>query len=70
MGESNKMPREDEVGEPFKYNQTTLQHSKTEVDKFEADFGGTYIMGPLMSVFEADKGKFKKRIFMLTDGCV
>ena len=53
------------------YNEVTKQASIQDIEKFEADHGGTDIVTPLRDVQNwRQKTNPKKRIFILTDGRV
>jgi len=53
----------------MEYNDINSRYSKEEIEKFDANLGGTNIYEPLQSVFTRDtKNAYKKRIFLLTDG--
>lgn len=52
------------------YNNGTKETSIHEAKSFDSDFGGTDILGPLVTATTLESGDFKKRIFLLTDGQV
>ena len=59
----------DDQREPFDYDEETSDRARSMIDSFKADLGGTEILKPLSHIFAADlKQRYKKRIFLLTDG--
>jgi hypothetical protein len=56
------------TGEINDYNNQTKERAIDEARHFNADFGGTDILAPLVQASTLDSGEYKKRIFLLTDG--
>ena len=54
----------------IQYTDENLEKVKQEIDSMDNNYGGTNILSPLREVIKANIGKFKKRIFLLTDGQV
>ncbi len=54
------------------YNEASLKTAFDQVNKFEADFGGTEILQPLQAIFELPKAQsnVETHIYLLTDGAV
>jgi hypothetical protein len=54
------------------YNDTEVKKALSEIDKFDADMGGTEIYNPMLEIFklQADRvnSKIQTLIYLLTDG--
>ena len=58
-------------GDQINYNEGSKQLALSEIERFDANFGGTDILSPLRSVLEDQTNQNRKaRIFLLTDGQV
>ena len=58
-------------GSSEKYTQSTLERAVKEVERFEADLGGTEIYDALKDIFNSPlKEGYPRSIFLLTDGAV
>lgn len=56
------------------YDEETLQTAISEVEQFEANYGGTEIFTPMKHIFDEIKSRkarnYPSHIYLLTDGAV
>lgn len=53
----------------LEYNDKNKQTAIDQIGDFDADFGGTEMLGPVEDSFKSEQGNgIQKRIFLLTDG--